>query len=454
MQLLLAHRCYHVTGWSPSLGFRRRHLVTQVRSSFHSKSHVITSGDEEHERHEIIQQDSTLISRIRDSYKSGETDGILELAKTISLEDYSPHDLIANAREATSKKGQSAGIINAWMGACYEMDTPALAWKLLQAYDDISVEAQIYPDVVSLSLVYSCLCRVPDYQDMAESVLERAMRMSKKMAGSKRRKALAASRRQGPGVLCKDVEHTLQELYGSEFRVLHETADLVVLSKPSGMVCFHKHTTNAGKVSRPKKGRQAKDDRDVSLEDALLNQNVPLSTLNTEARGLVHRIDRGTSGCIALAKTDDMHAKLLTQFFLRRAKKRYTAVVSPTREIESRGSIDVPVDGRPARSFYSILKRHGDDVISVEVETLTGRKHQVRVHCAKGLNSPILLDPIYTTNVEYPPAIANIVTDGRQRFFLHASSLSIPDYDIDVQSPLPCWWEEAISEIEKSLKNC
>lgn len=452
--LLLAHRCHHTSGWSSSLGFRPRNLVTEVRSSFHSKSHVMTSRDEEQEPDEIIQQDCTLISRIRDSYENRETDGILDLAKTISLEDYSPHELIVSAIEATSKKGKSAGIINALMGACYERETPDLAWKLLQAYDDISLEAQIYPDVVTLSIVYSCLCRVPDYQDMAESVLERAIRMSKKLAGSRRRKAMASSRRHGKGVQCKDVEHKLQELYGPEFRVLHETADLIVLSKPSGMVCFHKHTTSAGKVRRPKKGRQAIDDRDVSLEDALLNQNVPLSTLNTEARGLVHRIDRGTSGCIVLAKTDDMHAKLLTQFFLRRARKRYTAVVSPTREIESKGNIDVPVDGRPARSIYSILKRHGDDAISLEVETLTGRKHQVRVHCAKGLDSPILLDPIYTTNIEYPPAIVNILTDGRQRFFLHASSLSIPDFDIDVQAPLPCWWDEAISEIENSRKNC
>jgi hypothetical protein len=57
------------------------------------------------------------------------------------------------------------------------------------------------------------------------------------------------------------------------------------------------------------------------------------------------------------------------------------------------------------------------------------------------------LDPIYAQNVKSPPAIANIATDGR--FFLHASSLVIPDHGIDVQAPLPCWWEEAISVIEK-----
>jgi 23S rRNA-/tRNA-specific pseudouridylate synthase len=243
------------------------------------------------------------------------------------------------------------------------------------------------------------------------------------------------------------VEHKLQELYSSDFRVLYEMADLVVLSKPSGMVCFHRHTTTAGKVSRRKRGHKDKDVGDVSLEDALLNQNVPLSTLNAEARGLVHRIDRGTSGCSVLAKTDDMHAKLVTQFFLHRTKKMYIVLVSPTREINSQGTIATPVDGRPARSVYSILKRHGKDAISLQVETLTGRKHQVRVHCAKELDSPILLDPIFAQNVESPPAIAKIDTDGH--FFLHALSLLIPDFGINVQAPLPCWWEEAISVMEK-----
>jgi hypothetical protein len=154
----------------------------------------MTPRDDEQEtvqQGETVQNNSSLTSRIRDFYKVGETDGILDLARTISLDDYSPHDLIANSIEATSKKGQSAAIINAWIGACYEEESPALAWKLLQAYDDISDDVKIYPDMVALSLVYSCLCRVPDYQAMAESVLERATRMSKKMGGSKRRKALA-----------------------------------------------------------------------------------------------------------------------------------------------------------------------------------------------------------------------------------------------------------------------
>lgn len=432
--VLLAHHCHLSRAWSASQ--HQLPLLTMDRPRTSLLVRFIGTETPE---------DAALSSRIRDAYESGETDGILELAGTLSLQDYSPQELVVDSLEAAKgNKGQAAGMINAWVGACHDTE-PALALQLLEAYDDISDEVRVYPDVVTLSLVYSALCRVPEYEEVAAEIMDRARKLSKKLGGSKRRRALAASRRKGPGVMCKGAEEDIQQLCGLDFRVLRETEELVVLSKPSGMVCFHRRATTAGKVRKRKKG-QNDTNRDVSLVDALVSHNVPLSTLNSEARGLVHRIDRGTSGCIVLAKTDDMHAKLLTQFFLRRAKKRYIAVVSSsTMELECHGEINSPVDGRPAKSRYSLLGRHGSDAVSLEVETFTGRKHQVRVHCAQGLDSPILLDPIYAEGFDYPPAIACWADN--QRFFLHASSLAIPDYDVDVHAPLPTWWEEAIPEI-------
>jgi len=97
----------------------------------------------------------------------------------------------------------------------------------------------------------------------------------------------------------------------------------------SGMVCYHKHRT---KVHREKKStiglntNPFYDDydnvqegtRDVSLEDALSALKMPLSDLNPEALGIVHRLDRGTSGCIIIAKNDSTHAKLVTAFFFKK----------------------------------------------------------------------------------------------------------------------------------------
>lgn len=434
--LLLTNPCSHLaTAWSSPHG-ARRHLSNRVqtRLGMGETMEQVPTAD--------VDSAAPLTSlRIRDAYAARETDGILELAKTLSLQDFSPQEVISHSIEAAeNNKGRISGMVNAWIGACQEMNEGGSehALQLLQAYDDLSEEIQVYPDIVTLSLVYSILCQEDAHQHVAQSILERAMKMSKKAGGSKRRRELAAARRRGPGVSCKAVEQELQDLYGSDFRVLQETNDFVVLSKPSGMVCFHKRKTTAGKAKRRRtKGRKESNNVDVSLVDALLHHNVPLSTMNAEGRGLVHRIDRGTSGSIVLAKTNDAHAKLVTQFFLRRAKKSYTAVVSSSDDgaMEPEGEIDLPVDGRPAKSVYSVLERYENGVAKLQVETLTGRKHQVRAHCAKGLNSPILLDPIYARDA---------TDDGR--FLLHASSLSIPEFEIDVQAPVPDWWDEAISE--------
>ena len=293
----------------------------------------------------------SLTTRIRDAYTTRETDGILELASTTLLwEDYSPQQVIESSLDAfPNNKGRTAGIINAWIGSCMEETQgrgAQYAMQLLDAYDSVSDEFQIYPDIVTYSLLYSILIQEEEYQEMARDVLERAQRASKKKAGSKRRRELAAARRR-PFVSCATVQDELQELYGCDFQVLQETNDFVVVSKPSGMVCTHKHKTTAGK--------RKSLNNDASLVDALLDLNVPLSTLNAEGRGLVHRIDRGTSGCIVLAKTDEMHAKLVTQFFLRRAKKTYTAVVRSSKPVLIDGTIDVPVDGRPALSKYRVM---------------------------------------------------------------------------------------------------
>jgi 23S rRNA-/tRNA-specific pseudouridylate synthase len=367
-----------------------------------------------------------------------ETDGILELATTtLSLDEYSPQQVIQSSLDAFSNsKRCTAGIINAWIGSCFERKLGAqFALQLLDAYDQVSDEFQIYPDIVTYSLVYSILVQEEEYQEMAQKVLERAQRVSKKKAGSKRRRELAAARRR-PQVSCAtNVQDELQELYGCDFQVLQETSDFLVLSKPSGMACTHKHKTTAGKAKKRKSS-----DKDISLVNALLDKNVPLSTLNAEGRGLVHRIDRGTSGCIVLAKTDEMHAKLVTQFFLRRAKKTYTAVVTSQPAALVEAEIDMPVDGRPAMSKYRVTKQYDSGLTTIQVETMTGRKHQVRVHCAKGLNAPILYDPIYSDGKES--------AEQSGRFLLHASSLVIPDFDIDAQAPDPSWWEEEISNVQ------
>jgi 23S rRNA-/tRNA-specific pseudouridylate synthase len=439
--------------WDNTADQRRALSVNHRQFPLQINYSSVSSGQNMHTSTSVDRHvEMSLSDEIRTAYHEGETDGILRLAA--SMRDAS--ELVSASLEAAEgRKGEVASILNAWIGSCSLVDDPSVgasrASDFLKIYDELAEEKNISPDVVTFCLAYKALNRDERYREMAESVLDRAAHTSKKQAGSKRRKALAASRRKGL-VICGDVEEELQSLCGSDFSVLHETHDFVVVNKPSGVSCYHNKATTAGKIRKKGKGQKGSISSDFSLEDSLLHCNISLSTLNPECLGLVHRLDRGTSGCMVLAKTEAMHANLVAEFFLRQSQKKYLTLVSPPPglSLPEEGDIDLPVDGRPAKSKYRILQRYGTDAALLEVETLTGRKHQVRKHCAQGLQSPVVMDPMYSDIVyEGPLKTVMNIHNSKHYFFLHASKLSIPDYGINVESPLPSWWQVTIDSLGK-----
>ena len=471
----------------------------------------------------------SLVENIRDAYQKKETDGILALVQrdpTVLLETPA-HELIQSSIEAAqnisnnnnnnsglkSSRAAAASIINAWIGACslslVEQEqkdnnsnnedllvaanvTKSLWVGLLEEQEDNN--AKIFPDIVTFCLAYHAILPVdPLY---AQSILERGLQVSKKQAGSKRRKALAAVRRRGNSDTTMDtqqLEESLRDvLEDDSIRILMDTDEYIILSKPSGVTCYHTMTTTKGKIPNKKRKNNGDDNsktRDISMEDALLHCQVPLSTLNADCQGLVHRLDRGTSGCMIWSKTNEMHAKLVTAFFLRQVKKQYTALVTPapthSEWSESEYAsvlVENDVHGHAARSRVNMLESFGTMAALVQVEPSTGRRHQVRVHCAEGLDSPVLLDPLYSKKHDNEAFISFIPQDllesqvapnsastnsqkssskksrrkqnypmpsapQDQRFFLHASSLVIPTLDIDVQAPLPVWWEGTLENL-------
>ncbi|KAL7489690.1 hypothetical protein ACHAW6_015378 [Cyclotella cf. meneghiniana] len=512
---------------------------------------------------------------LRNAYNIGETDQVQDaiVANSIFPSLFSSTDhrsigdvgcrLIDAAIKAATEggarlnRGALSGILNAILASCcschrirqseppndeldlsYDTITvkyPELAWAILQQMDEMhstDENAMVSPDLVSLSLVYYVLHHRQDddssqsvdfYSDAQSLILDKARRLAKKSAGSQRRKALAAERRRKPLIRSADIcgENTimhlqkeLQSIYGPNIFVLHHDDDVLVVSKPAGMVCYHNKKTGAGKLtsSRKKNSRATiatGDDKsidndsygtkalDISLEDALLDVSIPLSTLNPSARGIVHRLDRGTSGVIVLAKNDDAHLRLVALFFLRRVKKTYLALIpgrslDDDRTVAFEGVIDSPVDGRPAISKYRVVRTYGDPsraeqdteptAILLEVETLTGRKHQVRVHCANGLRRPIFLDPLYSVNGKDPsanvkegknsrkeksknkgvsdlsngdetiPCAIHRVTGVKEQFFLHAQTLSISEMGLHVESPLPLWWDDVFNHWEETFR--
>lgn len=373
-------------------------------------------------------QNADLANHLRIAYSHGATDGVLGLLRTPEMQRQDPsprHVILSAVHAAQGDKGRASGILNALLGSCVERNNPRLAWDWLEAYDALSTNLTMYPNLVSLCLVYSVLARNHDAR--APMLLTRATMLH-----------------DTPSTCIDKSQPTPDAAYSlvdSDIQVLYETDDLLVVNKPSGMVTFHSATS------------KRKNKNDLSLEQILLLNNVPLSNLNQEGRGLVHRIDRGTSGCLVLAKTNERHAFLLTDFFLRRVTKSYEALVMTTNmsfPLSLCGIIDFPIHGRPAQSTYLVLEQYGTIAARIELHIKQGRKHQVRIHCSKGLGCPILLDPLYGgKRILYHINVRDMLC-APQNFCLHASTLQLPpEYGVQViKSPLPGWWKQVVTKVE------
>jgi tRNA pseudouridine32 synthase/23S rRNA pseudouridine746 synthase len=166
---------------------------------------------------------------------------------------------------------------------------------------------------------------------------------------------------------------------------------------------------------------------------------------------LAHRLDRDTSGCLVLGRHHKALEKLGLLFKQGRISKTYWAVVDGLPEADQ-GMIDLPLGrldatrgwwmkvdplGQPSRTRYTVLGRSGGRAF-LALEPLTGRTHQLRVHCA-ALGFPILGDPIYGTG-----------TTGAARLHLHARAITIPLYKnkeaITVEAPVPPDMAAALAE--------
>ena len=206
-----------------------------------------------------------------------------------------------------------------------------------------------------------------------------------------------ASKKRGAAVNAMDIAEELLKKHN--ITILCETDNYLGLIKPSGMVCSHVHKTTKGKSIA------------VSLEDAISRLAIPLSTVNMEmgkgggsvgGRGIVHRLDRGMSGCILLAKTDEARLHFVCEFFVQGVEKQYRALIPGVLK-ENEGELVSRVEGKPARSKYCVEEVSGENTASlIRIKTFTGRKHQVRVQCAKELGKPLFLDPLYNTRHQNP----------------------------------------------------
>lgn len=228
--------------------------------------------------------------------------------------------------------------------------------------------------------------------------------------------------------------------------ILFEDEDLVVIDKPAGLVVH------------PAAGHP-----DETLVNALLFHVKDLSGIGGELRpGIVHRLDKDTSGVMLVAKNDGTHRTLTSEWNTDRVRKEYLALVYGTPK-NARGTIEAPIgrdprdrkrmavvpDGRPAITDYEVAEqlRH---VSLLRCRLRTGRTHQIRVHL-KHLGHPILGDPAYSgpqwrgiPDKKVQRAIASF-----PRQALHAARITFPHRGaaMTVEAPVPADMRELLDAL-------
>jgi len=200
--------------------------------------------------------------------------------------------------------------------------------------------------------------------------------------------------------------------------IIYEDEEIIVVDKPPGIVVH------------PGAGT-----KDGTLVNALLYMCRDLSGIGGKIRpGIVHRLDKHTSGALVVAKSDFAHRNLVGQFKSRKVEKKYIAITAgvikkssgsfsspigrhPTNRIKMTSKINI---GREAITYWRVLKRYNEATM-VEVMPKTGRTHQIRVHFAEG-GFPILGDKIYGFRKQRSLFMES-VSERLGRQALHASSI-------------------------------
>ena len=240
-----------------------------------------------------------------------------------------------------------------------------------------------------------------------------------------------------------------------DLQVVFEDSDILVVDKPAGLVVH------------PGAGQP-----DGTLVNALLSHcGDRLSGIGGMLRpGIVHRLDKDTSGLMVVAKSDAAHQGLSAQFADRSLSRTYWAVVRGVPK-NAKGTLDWPIGrdsrdrkrmatvrhgGKPALTHYCRLRSFGGAAALLECRLGTGRTHQIRVHLA-ALAHPVVGDPLYGRPVRYSDA-ASVLIRQFPRQALHAKHLKLrhplTDEVMDFDSDLPEDIAGLVTELAKLEKPC
>lgn len=201
--------------------------------------------------------------------------------------------------------------------------------------------------------------------------------------------------------------------------IVHEDEDILVVDKPADLVIH-----------------PAAGNRDGTLQNALLHHDRSLARL--PRAGIVHRLDKDTTGLLVVAKTLTAHRSLVAQLQARTMRREYLAVVNGA--LVAGGCVDAPIgrhpfqrthmavvqSGRPAVTHYRVVERFaGHTLLRIHLET--GRTHQIRVHMAH-IRHPLIGDPTYGGRPRVPKAASPRLREALRAFprqALHAAALGL-----------------------------
>lgn len=227
-----------------------------------------------------------------------------------------------------------------------------------------------------------------------------------------------------------------------DFKIVYEDKSLAVISKPAGLVVHPSHSYEQ-----------------ATLVHGLLAHFETLSTIDKDRPGIVHRLDKDTSGLMIIAKREDAHRVLSDALKNRKVDRQYNVLVLG--DIKDNGTIDAPVgrshtdrkkmavvaEGKTAQTDFDVVKRFGEATL-LTAKLHTGRTHQIRAHM-NYIGHPVAGDSVYGGKGKISEWL------GLERQFLHSGKLKfkhpLTDEELLFEDPIPDDLQKALKILEKRL---
>ena len=275
--------------------------------------------------------------------------------------------------------------------------------------------------------------------DISRSYIAKLIEEGKVLVNDKQEKA-SYKVKENDVILLMDIKEIKSDIKEEDIPldVVYEDDDIMIINKVQGMVVHPANGHYSG-----------------TLVNALMYQADSLSSINGVVRpGIVHRIDKDTSGLICIAKNDNAHHFLADQLKDHTMSREYIALVRGVIK-ENSGTIDMPIgrdkkdrlkmgidkEGKPATTHFQVLERFNDHTL-VKCQLVSGRTHQIRVHMA-AINHPVEGDPLYAgRNYDKLYKNGQLLTAYKLKL-IHPTSKKEMVFEID----LPDYFKEVLDKL-------